>query len=728
MDISLLKVAFANDALYLPGEATASVLSEDAAKFISVLAGYGRTPDEDCLHHLNALTKEEMAEVAGVIGRQFLADFNWAALTLEWNERPTGVTFLNFLVTALHNINPGAFGTGVTLPCGHFIPDGVFDLSRYTGCPFCGTSFATAKANLDTSRDDQLKVLSRWGRAEAEAYAIRLATSLTPLDATQSEHLRLLADGLPEDFFLAMADIPLSETRAAIAETFLARGDARFVQFADTPNDLLRILWSATTGKLRFESVAHARERLGDENIRLHFSRTIARAVARRIEDFNLSAEETCTHMHRYRQMWVRFIRALRLPDNARRYHLTKLAEILDRFYNKDYDVWAGDVEKARAEGNRDELLALLCRRPGEFARRLFDTALDFGIAPVTDTFRKIAPRIPLRLLISLYNNVPGYFMPDDTKPRRIVLPGNKIYKGRFNRALLWHTDAERHRIASQIMQCITECIMDNYSSRKSLGDNPIYISPELRRCPTPIGDRGTTTVRTGHAIPGQHFPVKGDKVRLFLHWGIGLDAQHYDMDLSCRIYKGKRYEDISYYNLNVDGTGHSGDIQHIPDRVGAAEYIELNLPRLLSRGYTHAIFTANAYSCPKLAPDMVVGWMSSEKPMKVDDTTGVSYDPADVDVMVNVAGLSEDRGMVFGILDIKSRSIMWLEIATDDRRLDQIDMDMINNIQQRLSNKCTIAELIELRAKMSGNTISTTAGSDSIVYNMSNWQDADIL
>lgn len=107
-----------------------------------------------------------------------------------------------------------------------------------------------------------------------------------------------------------------------------------------------------------------------------------------------------------------------------------------------------------------------------------------------------------------------------------------------------------------------------------------IFIGPALYNIPVSVGDRSTTIQDTSCALTGTRFPVEGDAERLFLQWGKGLHAQHLDMDLSCRIsLPGNQIAECAYYNLTCAGAKLSGDIQHIPEMVGTAEYVELSLP-----------------------------------------------------------------------------------------------------------------------------------------------------
>lgn len=744
MNTALLSVAFANNALYLPGDAVSSELSPAAAALLVVLNKHGLCVDEDTLHHLNALGDDDISAIDALIREVYRTDANWAALTREWNTRPTGVSFINFFVTALANVDPEFRGHGTTLPCGHFIPDGVFDLSRYTGCPFCGTSFVSAKANLEIHDAATLTELHRWTQEDAEKEAAKLLAMPTPLDATMTARLKKLVEGLPADLFVNFDEIPCAETRALVGAEFLGLGDMRFADFAKTPTDMLRLLWSMKTGRLRITRPAEEKKFLekyhnyyssglitladnaAEMKLKLHYNRTTGRAVARRFESFDMSAEEICVNMHPYRQMWVRFIRALRLNDQACRCGLEKLSEVLDRFYRQDYCVWSGEVDKARMSGNLDRLLTLLRQRPGAFARCLFDTVLDFGMEPVSKAFAQVATKLPVRLLVSLYNAVPGYFLP--TMPERhVVLPSGLVKALPYNPGISRLSESERRDIALELQQVVLTALYDIYSAQEPLSGDKVYIDRELYECPVPVGDRGNSVAVSGSAIPGQKFDVKGDKVRVFMHWGVGMPAMHFDMDLSCLLVGKDKKVDIAYYNLDGYGAIHSGDIQRIPDKVGAAEYIELDIPKLLSNGLDYAAFTTNAYSVPKLSPDVIVGWMSSEHPMEVDNETGVAYNPADVDYMVTVGAMSLSRGMVFGILDLHARKILWLEAANNNRTLAGLDLASIEALQKRLAEKISIGALIALKAKARGVTVSTVP-TDAKVYDMSNWHEAGIL
>ena len=51
--------------------------------------------------------------------------------------------------------------------------------------------------------------------------------------------------------------------------------------------------------------------------------------------------------MHPKREMWVRFIRALRLAEYSKKKGFEKLATLLDVFYNERYSVWQAELNAA---------------------------------------------------------------------------------------------------------------------------------------------------------------------------------------------------------------------------------------------------------------------------------------------------------------------------------------------------------------------------------------------
>lgn len=411
-----------------------------------------------------------------------------------------------------------------------------------------------------------------------------------------------------------------------------------------------------------------------------------------------MMAAQAAENMNPKRGMWVRMIRALRLGEYSRKPGMEHLAEILDVFYKQDYSTWQGRVDKARSENDVDKTLALLKEQPGAFARCLFATMLRFGSDKTLAAFDEIADKLPARLLLSLGNVAETYF---DKKEPRVARPITGVTRRiNANKLLGLHNDEARKEKVKSVYEIYKSSMERRFASNKTEAKT-IYIDPTLYNIPVSVGDRTSTVQDTSCALMGTSFPVDGETVRLFLQWGKGLHAQPLDMDLSCRIALPEGKTDYCYFgNLTCHGAKHSGDIREIPEMVGTAEYIDLSLPKLEAEGAKYVTFTCNAYSYGALFPNLVVGWMDSAFPMKISKRTGVAYDPSCVQHMVRISEANLSKGLVFGVLDVAKREIIWLEMPFTSQIIHDADSRSIEATLRRLEEKISIGELLELKAK----------------------------
>lgn len=485
-----------------------------------------------------------------------------------------------------------------------------------------------------------------------------------------------------------------------------------------TPTDILRYLWFEKTGYVQIIEpktlVAHAKkmyyhmfgplEKGADaakdmkQKLMLKYDRKSCLRVAQWMNALPMSAKQASENMNPKRGMWVRMIRALRLGEYSRKQGMEHLADILDVFYKEDYSTWQGRVDKARSENDPEKTITLLKERPGLFARCLFATMLRFGKDKVLAAFDEISDKLPARLLLSLGNAAENYF---DSKETRLARPITGVtHRIQPNKLLALYDENMRNQMVRDVMNIYKSSMERRFAAQKT-ESKTIYIDPVLYNIPVSVGDRATTIQDTSCALMGTRFPVEGDAVRLFLQWGKGLHAQYLDMDLSCRIsLPDNEIAECAYYELTCVGAKHSGDIRSIPEMVGTAEYIELSLPELEAANAKFVTFTCNAYSCGSLSPNLVVGWMDSANPMKISEKTGVAYDPSCVQHMVRVSEGNLSKGLVFGILDVAKREIIWLEMPFTAQTLRGADSTSIEALLYKLENKLSVGELIDMKVK----------------------------
>lgn len=719
MNNTLTTVALRYRALYLDirredinlnSEATAPVMA-----LVARLKENGFCLSEELLHALNAVSADTLAEITKCINNVMGVNLNWAPLVKKWNV-PTGENRADHLLTLFTNLLGGkkAGFKGTTLRCGHFIPEGTFPLERYNGCPFCGTPFRTANF-VYKGQGYKLKELRLFTNKDMQNVFASLLASPTPLDATQKDSLEKLLTkfALPEDVQVAM-----KETAMLVVKTLISHDKAmEAAALLKTPTDILRYLWYEKTGLVQIVEpktlVAHARRMyyhvfgpldMGadaavdmKQKLKLKYNRKACLRVALWMNSLPMTARQAAENMNPKRGMWVRMIRALRMGEYSRKKGMEHLAEIIDVFYNQSYSTWQGRVDKARIENDADKTLGLLKERPGLFARGLFATMLRFGSKRVLAAFDKIADKLPARLLLSLGNAAESYFDFNATRLARPITGGTVSIES--NKLLALYNETERQKMASDVMDVYKESMVRRFAAKKTEAKT-IYIDPALYKIPVGVGDRATTIQDTSCALMGTRFQVEGDAVRLFLQWGKGLHAQPLDMDLSCRItFNNNTTAECAFYNLSYVGAKHSGDIRSIPEMVGTAEYIELSMPDLLAAKAKYVMFTCNAYSCGTLSPNLVVGWMDSAYPMQLSEETGVAYDPSCVQHMVRISESNLSKGLVFGVLDVEKREIVWLEMPFTSQTIRGADSMSVEALLSKLEAKLTIGELLEWKA-----------------------------
>ena len=725
MDTALFKAAFSANAIFLPASVTdtsACEASPAATAFTAALVKIGYTVDERLFHALCHLSNERIAEINIAVEDILGLHLNWMPMIRGW-KTPTGTDYTDSLIAMFANILPSLRDLpGTTLPCGHFIPDGTFPLERYNGCPLCGRTFATSDA-VYTGQGSRLKILTLWNENDLRQYERTLIESKIPLEGALTESLKILLThfGLLPDVTIKIREI------SALAFITLTKagnyGDA--ATLIKNPTDIMRALWYEKTGNTRivrpkyiaaraaanagykwepdFEERARTRYAEAKENLKLKYSRAMCRFVAGLLENLPMDSAAICEDMHPRREMWVRFIRALRLTSYARKSIYPKLREILDRFYRTDYEVWAGEVETAVLKKDTTRALRLLSQRPGAFARQLFATILHLGDRPVLDAFAESGKNAGLRLLLSI--DMYADYCLDPTTERSVRLAGGTTRLIPANKYLALKTPEETSQMIAEVKATCAALIYNHFTEQGRLAGT-VYIQRELFKIPVPVGERAVSNAAASYMPQGSRIAVIGDNIRLFLHWGEGLPAQHLDMDLSAIITYPDHSEDCAYYNLNPLGAIHSGDIQHIPDNVGAAEYIEIDIPALDAAGAVYVAFAASAYTAGGVSPTVRIGWMDAKYPMKVDNETGVAFDPSTVQFSTRMDTETLFDTIIFGVLDIKAREVILIEMLLKGQRAADISIKQILTHLKKLEKRMSIGSLLSIRAKARGQRI----------------------
>lgn len=708
---ALLKVALRQQALYIPNlkrPFTHQTVDKEVFSFVAELVNLGYQVSEELLYALCNMNVADRELALDNIAAAKGLEKDWTPLIRNW-QTPVQVTEADYIMTSFANYFKN--GNEVTLPCGHYIPEGTFPLERYNGCPFCATPFVSEKLTLKNQAGKRA-ILQCWTLDDVYKYYSNLLLSGTPLDATQADSLRTLMSLFP----LPATKPAMKETLMLVIDILLERNEHRQAQaFLTSPNEVLRYLWYKHTGFAQVIAPKTIIERHGKnhEHIRpelstagiariyskasleLHYDRKTGRMVAEWLNAMEAPVEKLCEEMHPKRGMWVRFIRALRLSEFSRRTGFEKLRELLDVFYNERYEVYNGLVQHFRLRKDANATLNLLQQRPGLFARSLFANMLWFGHEIVLDAFEEVIDKVPARLVFTLNMYAEDYF---NKGLHRTVKPLGGVAKlVAPNKLLKLFSDKELKQMKNGVGELTLKLMKKRFAGVPNT-NKTIYIDPKLFEMPLSIGDRSDAVQDLPVALQGTRFPVEGDTVRLFMQWGTGLPAQHLDMDLSCVITYDTVVDHCSFSNMYPKGCKHSGDVINIPDKVGTAEYIDIDLAVLSKAGARYVTFTCNAYSNGSMSPNMVIGWMDSTNEMKVTDA-GVAYDPSCVQHQVRI-GKGLTKGLVFGVLEVATREIIWLEMPFQGQVAGQLDVAMVQMLLRKLKSKLSVGNMLRMKAE----------------------------
>ena len=763
---ALLKVALRQNALYIPDSMLAQrAIQPGTLELVAALRQHGFGVTEDLLHAINGTNNEYRQLVVRIIKQILNVKLNWAPLIKNW-EVPTGESAVDHIITAFYNQFPDLVKNDDYicywydyddyyeandiknynreyftpkherfLACGHYIPYGTFPLWRYNGCPFCGTPFQLGKIEC-TEQGSKLKILDLWREQDANTYYQNLLASKTALDATQVDSLKRL---LPYFSVDKKTTIEMKETLILVVDNYLlSEGNEVAVGTCfRTPTDILRYLWYKKTGFLQLlppktivaknaKNYSHIVYPLNKseeakieakEELRLKYSRKECARVARWLNTLPLSAEKACELMHPKREMWVRFIRALRLAEYSKKKGFEKLAMLLDIFYHQKYEVWQGKVQQAYLNVDTDTLLGYLKERPSQFARSLFATMLWVGTEATIAAFKEVIDQVPMRLLFTLNNYADLYFTPHGTRSVKIIT-GDYVEVPKNQWVNLGYNEEQLAQMKTAIEELCLWVIRRKFAAQNNL-HKTIFIDEQLYHLPLPIGDRSTTIHDFNATLMGTKFLLEGNEVCLFMQWGKDLPAQHLDMDLSSHIIfeEGSKIKnDICYYGrLTATGCQHSGDIRSIPNKVGTAEYINIDVNTLRQKKAKYVTFVCNAYSNGALSPNLVVGWMDSKHKMKVSERTGVAYDPSTVIHQVRITQPLQ-KGLLFGVLDVEKKEIIWLEVPFQGQVANDLSLSTVNALLSKLSAKTTIGNLLTLKAEAQGlQVVSDKALADEV-------------
>lgn len=78
---------------------------------------------------------------------------------------------------------------------------------------------------------------------------------------------------------------------------------------------------------------------------------------------------------------------------------------------------------------------------------------------------------------------------------------------------------------------------------------------------------------------------------------------------------------------------------------------------------------------------------------------SGVAYDPSCVQHQVRVSK-SLTKGLVFGVLDVAQREIVWLEMSFQGQLVQNLNVGGVKALLRKLESKLSIGQVLALKAR----------------------------
>ena len=97
---------------------------------------------------------------------------------------------------------------------------------------------------------------------------------------------------------------------------------------------------------------------------------------------------------------------------------------------------------------------------------------------------------------------------------------------------------------------------------------------------------------------------------------------------------------------------------------------------------------------------------MDADKPMRVSERNGVAYDPSCVRHRVRISESNLSKGLVFGILFVESREIMWLEMPIEGQTVLSLRDGAVETFVEHFRRKIKVGEMLRLKAQAQGMTL----------------------
>lgn len=538
-----------------------------------------------------------------------------------------------------------------------------------------------------------------------------LCKSVTSLSETDKEDISWMFSNISVEL---PDEIPFKENAAVIGRLYIEsakKPTALWLEkYFKTATDVLRLITALSDGDISLASNTKFRS----------LRRPERRIIMNLLNSFNSKSLEE--DMVRYKNRWIRIGEVL----HPREYNSAVYSKVITAFQklrnNEKISTYSAKLEETLDNKKYDDAIALLLRRPGEFARRL-DQLLrgSQDRNAVVNAFQKVADSVSTPILLQVREH---FLNRTNQYPARVFFPkGNLATSYCISNTL----SPIPEKYCKAIALICENALITNYKQRGFMGN--VYLSDSFKNYKVPSSQRSASkalkTITRGSRIPLEE---NIDVIRGFIWWTNDNNNNRVDLDLTATFfndewgYKGH----ISYTTLKMDEfkAYHSGDIVYggPVDGDGAAEFIDIDINTAVDNGIRYMVFQVYSYTEHKFSelPNVMFGWMGRE-----DTNSGEIFEPKTVKQKLDLNAPGTVSIPV--IFDCLEREFIWCDMSIKDHIETCEYSRRNNNIENNLRGvtaacysivnmeKPSLYDLINLHIKARGLLVESIDEADII-------------
>lgn len=498
-----------------------------------------------------------------------------------------------------------------------------------------------------------------------------------------------------ESLYALIDNIPFKENIAIYVNTIrklypnkTKLGDIfneKTLAFVKTPTDLLRV----------YAIVSNGDYTLNENSKFISLDRKCRKLFLAMLNNMCANKDSIYDDFSRHVFLWKKAFEKLHVGEYEKQYPHIYL--VCKNIRENNYSTYYSMLEKNK--DNQMNLISLLSKRPGEFARRL-DMLLrhkSFDIEYTLQEFGKIADQVSPNVLLQLYT----FFQNRNLYSSRIFCI-KKLYYNRYV-----EVDDNRNDIPDDIIERVCSVICDVlsriYSSYPRIEN--VYLDESMKNYAMPMNTRnkskGNKTLTFGTRIKLDE--EDGSFIRFFTHWKNMKDGndKRVDIDLSVELINEDftSTRSVSWHDLyggRKFDTYHSGDIVTAPK--GASEFIDLDYIKA-SKYFRYGVICNYVYTGQDFCdiPECFSGVMFMEKKGK----KGVVFNPEFVKYKYDLTQYGSSQNIALAI-DFKNRELIWMDIPRPSGGIYQVasgDGMLVIALKEALKKQMNMYDFIKLHS-----------------------------